>query len=127
MVHTVTENNFEQLVESSEGTVLLDFWAGWCGPCRMMSPVVEQIAQERGDVTVGKVNVDEEGGLARRFGIMSIPSSLVFKGGKLVSRTAGALAGAGTTQNTCFARMSAGTVSVSACVGTSSREAKQPS
>ena len=63
MVHTVTENNFEQLVESSEGTVLLDFWAGWCGPCRMMSPVVEQIAQERGDVTVGKVNVDEEGGL----------------------------------------------------------------
>ncbi len=90
MVHTVTENNFEQLVESNEGTVLLDFWAGWCGPCRMMSPVVEQIAQERGDVTVGKVNVDEEGGLARRFGIMSIPSFLVFRGGKLVARTVGA-------------------------------------
>ena len=89
-VEKITDSNFEEKVLNFKGTVLLDFWAGWCGPCRMMSPVVEQIAQERGDVTVGKVNVDEEGGLARRFGIMSIPSFLVFKGGKLVSRTAGA-------------------------------------
>ena len=89
MVHTVTENNFEQLVESNEGTVLLDFWAGWCGPCRMMSPVVEEIAEKNPNIRVGKVNVDEEIELAQMFNVLSIPTFIVFKKGEVAARTAG--------------------------------------
>ncbi len=89
MVHTITSENFEKLVQNSEKTVLLDFWAGWCGPCRMMGPVVEGLAEERRDVLFGKVDVDEEEALARRFNVLSIPTFIVFKKGEVVARTAG--------------------------------------
>ena len=70
--------------------VLLDFWAPWCGPCRMVSPVVDEIASERGDIKVGKVNVDEQPELAAQFGVMSIPTLVVMKNGKLANKTVGA-------------------------------------
>lgn len=89
-VQTVTNENFDAAVLQSEKPVLLDFWAPWCGPCRMVSPIVDEIAGERDDLTVGKVNVDEEGELAVRFGVMSIPTLLVFKGGELVNQAVGA-------------------------------------
>lgn len=90
MVKTITKNNFQSEVLEREGTVLLDFWANWCGPCRAMSPVVEQLAQERTDVAFGKVNVDEESELAARFGIFSIPTFIVLENGKVKAQTAGA-------------------------------------
>ena len=77
-VKTVTDKNFDEVLQH-EGTVLLDFWAGWCGPCRMMAPVVEEIANERPDVLVGKVDVDEESALAQKFGVISIPTFVVLK------------------------------------------------
>lgn len=82
---TVTKNNFEETVLKNEKTVLLDFWATWCGPCRMIAPIVEEIANERDDITVGKVNVDEERELAKKFGIMSIPTLVILKGGEVVN------------------------------------------
>ena len=81
-VVTITKENFAQEVLQSEKPVLLDFWASWCGPCRMLSPIVDEVAEERTDVKVGKVNVDEQPELAGEFGVMSIPTLLVFKGGK---------------------------------------------
>ena len=75
--------------------VLLDFWASWCGPCRMLSPIVDEVAEERTDVKVGKVNVDEQPELAGEFGVMSIPTLLVFKNGKLVDQAVGARPKAG--------------------------------
>ena len=90
MVKTITKNNFQSEVLERGGTVLLDFWANWCGPCRAMSPVVEQLAQERTDVAFGKVNVDEESELAARFGIFSIPAFIVLENGKVKAQTAGA-------------------------------------
>ena len=86
---TITKNNFASVVLQSDKTVLLDFWASWCGPCRMLSPIVDQVADERPDVKVGKVNVDEQPELAGQFGIMSIPALLVFKNGKLVNQAVG--------------------------------------
>ena len=89
-VITITKENFAQEVLQSEKPVLLDFWASWCGPCRMLSPIVDEVAEERSDVKVGKVNVDEQPELAGEFGVMSIPTLLVFRGGKLVNQAVGA-------------------------------------
>ncbi len=86
----ITKSNFEQTVLKSEKTVLLDFYATWCGPCRMVSPIIDEIAEERDDIVVGKVNVDEEEDLARAFGITSIPMLAVLKEGKVVSSSVGA-------------------------------------
>ena len=83
-VITITKENFEAEVLKSAQPVLLDFWAAWCGPCRMLSPIVDEVAEERTDVKVGKVNVDEQPDLAAEFGVMSIPTLLLFENGKLV-------------------------------------------
>ena len=89
-VITITKENFAQEVLQSEKPVLLDFWASWCGPCRMLSPVVDEVAEERTDVKVGKVNVDEQPELAGEFGVMSLPTLLVFEQGRLVRQAVGA-------------------------------------
>lgn len=88
-VLTITNDNFENEVLNSDKTVLLDFWASWCGPCRMLSPIVDEIAEEREDIKVGKVNVDEERELAEKFSIMSIPTLIVFKNGEIVNQAMG--------------------------------------
>lgn len=86
----VTEENFEKEVLQAQKPVLIDFWASWCGPCQMLAPVIEEIAEEVTDVIVGKVNVDEEAALAQKFDIMSIPTLLLFKNGQVVATTMGA-------------------------------------
>ena len=86
---TITNANFEEEVIKSDKPVLLDFWATWCGPCMMLGPIVKEIADERSDVKVGKVNVDEEPALANMFGIQSIPTLVYFKGGKAVDTSVG--------------------------------------
>lgn len=89
-VVTITQQNFEQEVIKSEVPVLVDFWAEWCGPCRMVSPIVDEISRERSDVKVGKVNVDDQQALAQQFGVRSIPTLLVFRDGRVVKTAVGA-------------------------------------
>ena len=86
----IDQNNIQSEVMNSDKPVLLDFWAPWCGPCRMVVPIVEEIARERNDIKVGKVNVDEQPELASRFGVVSIPTLVVMKNGKIVDQAIGA-------------------------------------
>ena len=88
---TITTENFEAEVVNSDKPVLLDFWAPWCGPCRMISPIIDEIAQEIDDVKVGKVNVDEHPSIAADFGAMSIPLLVVIKNGEMVNQQLGAV------------------------------------
>ena len=88
---SVNKNNFNQEVLNSDKPVLMDFWAPWCGPCRMVVPLVEEIAEERSDIKVVKINVDEEQELAMQFGVMSIPTLVVMKNGKIVNQVTGAI------------------------------------
>ena len=85
----INKNNFQNEIMNSEKPVLLDFWAPWCAPCRMLAPVVEEIASERADIKVGKINIAEQSELANKFGIMSIPTLVVMKNGKIIQQVSG--------------------------------------
>lgn len=87
----ITKANFEEIVIKNEKPVLLDFWAPWCGPCRMLSPIVDEVAEENGDIVVGKINVDNEGELAIQFGIQSIPTLVVMKNGQVANTSVGVI------------------------------------
>ena len=87
-VQKLNQNNFNNAI--ANGTALVDFYADWCGPCRMVSPIVDEIAEEKRDITVGKVNVDDENALAMKYGVMSIPTLIVFKDGQEKTRIVGA-------------------------------------
>ena len=89
MEYTITKDNFEEKVLNNKKAVLIDFWASWCGPCKMLSPIVSEIAEENSDIDVGKINVDEEAELSLEFSIMSIPTLIVFKDGKAVKKSIG--------------------------------------
>lgn len=89
MVSVITDQNFKTEVLESSKPVLIDFWASWCGPCRMLSPIIDSIAEERADIKVCKVNVDEQPELAQRFGVMSIPTVVAMRDGKIVAQSVG--------------------------------------
>lgn len=90
-VMTLTKENFEAEVLQAEGPVLVDFWAAWCGPCKMVAPVIDQLAEDyAGRAKIGKVNVDDEGELAIRYGVMTIPTIIVFKNGDIIGQASGA-------------------------------------
>ena len=89
-VINITRNNFQNEIINSDKPVLLDFWAPWCGPCRMVGPILEEIAGERSDIKIGKINVDEQPELASQFSVMSIPTLIVIKDGKIVNQSMGA-------------------------------------
>ena len=89
-VINITRNNFQNEIINSDKPVLLDFWAPWCGPCRMVGPILEEIAGERSDIKIGKINVDEQPELASQFRVMSIPTLIVIKDGKIVNKSMGA-------------------------------------
>ena len=89
MANVITKDNFNELVMKSDKVVLLDFWASWCGPCRMLSPIIDEVANENPDIFVGKVNVDDEGELASAFKVTSIPTLVVIKNGKVVNVSTG--------------------------------------
>jgi thioredoxin 1 len=90
-ITTLTDNTFDEVVNASETPVVVDFWAEWCGPCRMIAPILQEIAAEQqGSVQITKLNVDENPSTAQRFGVMSIPTLLVFRGGELDKRIVGA-------------------------------------
>jgi thioredoxin 1 len=90
-VLTITKDNFETEVLQSTQPVLVDFWASWCGPCRMLSPLVDEVAEERTDIRVGKINIDEQPELAVQYGVMSIPTLKVFKNGEVVNTSVGVI------------------------------------
>lgn len=90
MVINITKENFEQEVMQEKGTVLVDFWASWCGPCKMMSPVIDELAASRPDIKVCKINIDDETELAIRHGVMSVPTLMVVKNGEIVTTAIGA-------------------------------------
>lgn len=85
----ITKENFESEVLKSDKPVLIDFWAAWCGPCKMLSPVIDEIDEERSDIKVGKINVDEQPELASQFAVMSIPTLIVFKNGEIANKAIG--------------------------------------
>ena len=87
----INKSNYEQVVLNADRKVLLDFWAPWCGPCRMVVPLVEEIAEENADIVVGKVNVDVETELSNQFGIMTIPTLVVIENGKIINKAVGAM------------------------------------
>ena len=89
MITNVTKENFEAEVLKSDKTVLVDFWATWCGPCKMIAPVIEEIANERSDIKICKVNVDEQGELSIKYGVMSIPTLMIFRNGEAVQTAIG--------------------------------------
>ncbi len=89
MITTVTKENFDQEVLMAKEPVLVDFWAAWCMPCKMLSPIVDQVASERSDVKVCKINIDDEGELVIRYGVMSIPTLIVFKNGEIANKSIG--------------------------------------
>ena len=89
MITNITKENFDKEVMQAEGTVLIDFWAAWCGPCRMIAPAVEKIAEEHPEVKVCKINIDDEQELAIKYGVMSIPTLMVVKNGEIVNTAVG--------------------------------------
>ena len=85
----ITKENFQSEVLDAQGTVLIDFWADWCGPCRMLSPIVDEVAEQHSDVKVGKIDIDAQPELANQYGVMGIPTLLVFKNGQKVGESVG--------------------------------------